>query len=174
MAGWHHWLNRRESEWTLGVGEGQGGLACCDSWGCRVGQDWLTDMIWSDVLGNNKLRDNCTHFLWENYFFLIPTLFSQPILLKKFWLYWPITILPFSLLIKYIFFVSHYSLLSTSLLPKFVLLIFFFMPVLYLSHCNLKYTKREFVLFTPIYLDWDHDLEHKFLYNIYWVNGLEV
>ena len=32
MAGWHHWLDERESEWTLGVGDGQGGLACCDSW----------------------------------------------------------------------------------------------------------------------------------------------
>ena len=33
MAGWHHWLDGCESEWTLGVGDGQGGLACCDSWG---------------------------------------------------------------------------------------------------------------------------------------------
>ena len=33
MAGWHHWLDGRESEWTPGVGNGQGGLACCDSWG---------------------------------------------------------------------------------------------------------------------------------------------
>ena len=33
MAGWHHWLGGRESEWTPGVGDGQGGLACCDSWG---------------------------------------------------------------------------------------------------------------------------------------------
>ena len=32
-AGWHHWLDGRESEWTPGVGEGQGGLACCNSWG---------------------------------------------------------------------------------------------------------------------------------------------
>ena len=46
MAGWHHWLNGRESEWTLGVGDGQGGLACCDSWGCRVGLDWVTKMNW--------------------------------------------------------------------------------------------------------------------------------
>ena len=30
MAGWHHWLDGRESEWTPGVGDGQGGLACCD------------------------------------------------------------------------------------------------------------------------------------------------
>ena len=33
MAGWHHWLDDHESEWTPGVGDGQGGLACCDSWG---------------------------------------------------------------------------------------------------------------------------------------------
>ena len=33
MAGWHHGLDGCESEWTLGVGDGQGGLACCDSWG---------------------------------------------------------------------------------------------------------------------------------------------
>ena len=35
MAGWHHWLDGRESEWTPGDGDGQGGLACCDSWGCK-------------------------------------------------------------------------------------------------------------------------------------------
>ena len=35
MAGWHHWLDGHESEWTPGVGDGQGGLACCDSWGCK-------------------------------------------------------------------------------------------------------------------------------------------
>ena len=33
MAGWHHRLDGHESEWTPGVGDGQGGLACCDSWG---------------------------------------------------------------------------------------------------------------------------------------------
>ena len=33
MAGWHHRLDGHEFEWTLGVGDGQGGLACCDSWG---------------------------------------------------------------------------------------------------------------------------------------------
>ena len=29
MAGWHQWLDGRESEWTPGVGDGQGSLACC-------------------------------------------------------------------------------------------------------------------------------------------------
>ena len=33
MAGWHHWLDGHKFEWTLGVGDGQGGLVCCDSWG---------------------------------------------------------------------------------------------------------------------------------------------
>ena len=50
MAGWHHWLDGSESEWTPGVGDGQGGLACCDSWGRRVGHDWATDLIWSDLM----------------------------------------------------------------------------------------------------------------------------
>ena len=34
MAGWHHRLNGHEFEQTLGVGDGQGGLACCSPWGC--------------------------------------------------------------------------------------------------------------------------------------------
>ena len=33
MAGWHHGLDGRESERTPGDVDGQGGLACCDSWG---------------------------------------------------------------------------------------------------------------------------------------------
>ena len=33
MAGWNHRLDGREFEWTPGFGDGQGGLACCDSWG---------------------------------------------------------------------------------------------------------------------------------------------
>ena len=36
VAGWHHWLNGRASQWTLGVGDGQGGLVCWDSWGPEV------------------------------------------------------------------------------------------------------------------------------------------
>ena len=33
MVGWHHWLNGHGFGWTPGVGDGQGGLACCGSWG---------------------------------------------------------------------------------------------------------------------------------------------
>ena len=43
MAGWHHWLNGLESEWTPGVGDRQGGLVCCDSWGHKESDttEWL-------------------------------------------------------------------------------------------------------------------------------------
>ena len=47
MAGWHHWLYGHESDWTLGVGDGQGGLACCDSWGHKeLGHNWATELNW--------------------------------------------------------------------------------------------------------------------------------
>ena len=43
MARWHHWLDGHEFEWTLGVGDGQGGLACCNSWGRKESDttEWL-------------------------------------------------------------------------------------------------------------------------------------
>ena len=52
MAGWHHWLDGCESEWTPGVGDGKGGLACCDSWGRRVGHDWATELNWTVQLSS--------------------------------------------------------------------------------------------------------------------------
>ena len=48
MAGWHHWLNGCESEWILGVGDGQGGLACCDSWG-RKESDTTERLNWTEL-----------------------------------------------------------------------------------------------------------------------------
>ena len=33
MVGWHHQLNTHEFEQALGVGDGQGSLVCCSSWG---------------------------------------------------------------------------------------------------------------------------------------------
>ena len=54
MAGWHHWLNGHESEWTPGVGDGQGGLACCDSWGHKESDttEWLN---WTENMYNIKM-----------------------------------------------------------------------------------------------------------------------
>ena len=51
MTGWHHWLNGREFEWTPGDGDGQGGLACCESWGHKESDTtkWLkwTELNWN-------------------------------------------------------------------------------------------------------------------------------
>ena len=49
MVGWHHWLNGHEFGWTLGVGDRQGGLVCCNSWGRRVGHDWATELNWTEL-----------------------------------------------------------------------------------------------------------------------------
>ena len=48
MAGWHHWFNGRESQWTPGFGDGQGGLACCDSWG-RKESDTTERLNWTEL-----------------------------------------------------------------------------------------------------------------------------
>ena len=48
MAGWHHRLDGRESEWTLGVGNGQGRLACCNSWG-RKEMDTTERLNWTEL-----------------------------------------------------------------------------------------------------------------------------
>ena len=47
MAGWHDRLDGRESHWTPGVGDGQGGLACCGSWGRKESDmTWMTELNW--------------------------------------------------------------------------------------------------------------------------------
>ena len=55
MAGWHHWLDGCDSEWTPGVGDGQGGLACCDSWGHKESDmtEWLN---WTELITHKKER----------------------------------------------------------------------------------------------------------------------
>ena len=47
MPGWHQWLNGSEFEWTPGVGDGQGGLACCNSWGLMSCQTRLSN--WTEL-----------------------------------------------------------------------------------------------------------------------------
>ena len=50
----HHRLDGHEFEWTLGVGDGQGSLACCSPWGCKVSDinewpNWLTSCLQSSI-----------------------------------------------------------------------------------------------------------------------------
>ena len=46
IVGWHHRLNGHEFEQAPGVGDGQGGLACCSLWSRRVRHDWVTELNW--------------------------------------------------------------------------------------------------------------------------------
>ena len=48
LAGWHHWLDGCESEWTPGVGDGQGGLVYCDSWGHKE-SDTTERLNWTEL-----------------------------------------------------------------------------------------------------------------------------
>ena len=47
LAGWHHQFNGHEFEWTLGVGDRQGGLVCCDSWH-RIESDTTERLNWTE------------------------------------------------------------------------------------------------------------------------------
>ena len=53
MAGLNHRLDGHEFEWTPGVGDGQGGLACCDSWGLKE-SDTTERLKWTEL--NNLLK----------------------------------------------------------------------------------------------------------------------
>ena len=57
MVGWHHRCNGHEFEQALGIGDGQGSLASCSPWGCRVGRDWVTLAVLSKN-GVTKERDS--------------------------------------------------------------------------------------------------------------------
>ena len=48
MAGWHHWLDGHELEQAPGVGDGQGGLACCSPWGCKE-SDTTEQLNWTEL-----------------------------------------------------------------------------------------------------------------------------
>jgi len=98
MAGWHHWLDGPESEWTPGVGDGQGGLACCDSWSCKE-SDTTEQLNW--IISDAKHLFMCLLAICicslESYLGLLPIfLFSffwywAP---QVFWIFWRLILCP--------------------------------------------------------------------------------
>ena len=81
MVGWHRWLHGHGFGWTPGVGDGQGGLACCNSWCCKESDmtEWLnwTELNWKYIriyleflfaLVVNTLASSTVHFykIWMN------------------------------------------------------------------------------------------------------------
>ena len=60
MVGWHHRLNAHEFGWTPGVGDGQGGPACCGSWGRKESdtterQNWT---YWWNAVNKREGRES--------------------------------------------------------------------------------------------------------------------
>ena len=75
MVGWCHWLDRHGFGWTPGVGDGQGGLACCGSWGCKESDtteqlNWLKWMpvLWPKQVKSESLGGRVK--AWVSFFFL--------------------------------------------------------------------------------------------------------
>ena len=56
MVGWHHQLNGDGFGWTPGVGDGQGGLACWGSWGCKE-SDTNERLNWTELNLNDKFSN---------------------------------------------------------------------------------------------------------------------
>ena len=61
MAGWHHRLNEHEFEQALGVGDGQGGLACCSPWGCKE-SDVTERLNWTELLTEIQVKPWLRHY----------------------------------------------------------------------------------------------------------------
>ena len=123
MVGWHHQLNGHEFGWTPGVGDGQGGLVCCDSWGCKQ-SDTTERLNWTDfymmllcfLSKHAKLKfEYFPSFNNDQLFFKIMTHIFSPIECNALLLPLSLSILIFicTLRTSYVTF-SHYPL-STSL-----------------------------------------------------------
>jgi len=63
MVGWHHWLNGHEFEQAPGIGNGQGGLACCRPWGCKE-SDRTEQLNWTE----HSLNDVYLNYFSQNKF----------------------------------------------------------------------------------------------------------
>ena len=73
MVGWHHRLNTHKFEWTPGVGDGQGGLACCSPWGCKE-SDMTERLNWTELRINNELI--AAHHLFFFFFWLCQKIYK--------------------------------------------------------------------------------------------------
>ena len=66
MGGWHHWFTGQEFEQALGVGDGQGSLACCSPWDRKKSDttEWLN---WMSCL----LLYTFAVGLWGKFYFIL-------------------------------------------------------------------------------------------------------
>ena len=80
MVGWHHRLNGHGFALTPGVGDGQGGGACCGSWGCKESDttEWLK---WTELIATTCISQEFIHIITGS---LYP--------LKKNWCCWVVVL----------------------------------------------------------------------------------
>ena len=85
MAGWHHRLHAHEFGWTPGVGDGQGGLACCNSWGCKE-LDMTEQLNWTDwrYLSYLMIFKVLSYYFLPKYVNLLSFIFKFLIYLRAF------------------------------------------------------------------------------------------
>ena len=89
MAGWHHQLDGHEFEWTLGIGDGQGGLACCNSWGRKESDmteqlNWIISLSWASLhvpishlyVFFRKMSIHLLRIFWLDYLFFVIKLYK--------------------------------------------------------------------------------------------------
>ena len=60
-VGWHHRPGGHGFGWNTGVGDGQGGLECCDSWGCRE-LDTTEQLNWTEL--KRKVESTLMSITW--------------------------------------------------------------------------------------------------------------
>ena len=92
MVGWHLWLNGHEFEWTPGVGDGQGGLACCSPWGPKE-SDTTEQLNWTELKDhiNTKKEVPCSFiscFIIFHMIFRIKLSTSEKSLLEFWQFHW--------------------------------------------------------------------------------------
>jgi len=71
MVGWHHRHIGHGFGWTPGVGNGQGGLVCCDSWGCKESDmterlNWLTEVTFTNEMKKKTEMRSLRTVTWES------------------------------------------------------------------------------------------------------------
>ena len=98
MAGWHHQLDESESEWTLGDGDGQGGLACCNSWGHKE-LDTTERLNWTE-LNWCCLEVSVLFWFTENLYFMGGCLSNYDSSLLKLSFRWEIELTHFLFLVQ--------------------------------------------------------------------------
>ena len=85
MVVWHHQLDGPDFEQALGVGDGQGSLACCSPWGCKE-SDTTEQLNWMEAcwrMGTLVVKGNCDIFSIQTYPSLFITVASEILLSLK-------------------------------------------------------------------------------------------